>query len=344
MKKSKPTKKPRQGKNDKQGKTQKRLQKEKKKYKVRNWSEYNKSLVERGSLELWIEEGIAKLWIEKDGISIKKTNKRGRKKKYTDKAIETCRLIGKVFHQGLRQTQGFVGYIFKQAGIHVEVPDYSTLSRRGGRLKVQIPKKKKEAVVAILDSTGLKIYGEGEWKVRKHGWGKHRTWMKLHISMDTDGEIRGVILTDNSVDDATAGVEMLKEQFNEADKIEEIKGDGGYDKRKIYDTCEELKVKKVVIPPQKNAKIWKHGNKKGEKHVRDENLRKIRKTTRKRWKEESEYHKRSNIETCMFRGKMIFGDRLSSRSKQNQETEVRLMCKALNIMMYNGMPDSYPDG
>ncbi len=309
----------------------------KKRYRVRNWKEYNESLVRRGSIEFWIEKGLAEVWREGDTIIIRK--KRGGQRQYHDSLIELCRLVGKVFHQRLRQTEGFVRSIFNQARISLEVPDYSTVCRRGVKLHVSLPREQKATVVAILDSTGLKVYGEGEWKVRKHGYSKHREWMKAHVSIDGDGEIRAVRLTENSVDDATAGVELLHQQGT--DTIEKVGGDGAYDKRDFYQACKDQEVGTILIPPRKGAKIWVHGNGSGEKHPRDENLRAIRATTRKRWKQESGYHTRSKVETTMFRTKTIFGDRLWSRTTKNQETELAIMAKALNLMLYNGMPESY---
>lgn len=306
-------------------------------YKVRNWKEYNESLVRRGSLEFWIEQGIAEVWKENGTIIIRK--KRGAQQQYSDSAIELCRLIGKVFHQRLRQTEGFVRSIFKQTSVFVRVPDFTTLSRRGNTMTIQLPTQKKEHVIAILDSTGLKVYGEGEWKVRKHGYSKHREWMKAHISIDTDGEIRAVKLTDNSVDDAHAGEALLWQQ--RTDTITEVDADGAYDTRKFYDACTKSHVETIVIPPRRGGKIWHHGNGTGTPHPRDENIRSIRATTRNKWKQESGYHKRSGVETTMFRTKTIFGEKLYARTVKNQEIEMMLMAKALNLMLYNGMPESY---
>lgn len=309
----------------------------KKQYKVRNWHEYNESLVRRGSIEFWIEKGIVEVWKEGNTIIIRK--KRGGQRQYPDSLIELCRLVGKVFHQRLRQTEGFVRSIFTQAMIQLPVPDYSTLCRRGVILGVHLPRQQKEKVVAILDSTGLKVYGEGEWKVRKHGYSKHREWMKAHVSIDEDGEIRAIKLTDNSVDNAAAGDDLLKQQ--EDDRITEVAGDGAYDKKKFYEACQQQQIDKILIPPRKGARIWMHGNRNGVKHPRDENLRAIRRTTRAKWKQTCGYHKRSKVETTMFRQKTIFGEKLFSRRFENQKTEVMLMGKALNMMLYNGMPESF---
>lgn len=303
---------------------------------MRNWHEYNESLVQRGSLDVWIEKGIIKSWkIEID----KDDRKRGAQPYYSEKAIETTLLIGKVYHQPLRQTEGMTRSIFKLAEIAVRVPDYSTLSRKGGSIGVEIPKSSKETVVAIVDSTGLKVYGEGEWKVRRYGYTRHRKWLKLHISVDADGEIRAEKLTDNTVTDSDAGVDLLQEQ---QETITEFSGDGAYDERKIYVQCNTQGVVKINIPPKKNAKIWVHGNSKGVRHPRDENLRKIRKKGRKRWKQESGYYQRERAENTMYRIKTIFGDKIHARETQQQETEAKMMITALNKMTALGMPQSYP--
>lgn len=186
---------------------------------------------------------------------------------------------------------------------------------------------------------GLRVYGEGEWKVRRYSYSKHRKWLKLHISVDKDGEIRAEKLTDNDVPDSEAGVELLQQQSRE--KIEGFIGDGGYDERKMYVQCNKQGIVKIRIPPQKNAKIWVHGNTKGEKHPRDENLRSIRKKGRKRWKEHSGYYQRERAENTIYRIKTIFGDKIQARETKNQEIEATLMIKALN-MMTACMPQSYP--
>lgn len=321
-------------------KTNKQKQKpsEKKKYKIRNWPEYNKSLVRRGSLEFWIEQGMIKNWEVK---IIPEKRKKGAQTKYSDHAIETTCLIGKVFHQRLRQTEGMVRSVFKMVNLKLDVPNYSTLSRRGGSLQVKLPKKDKDKVMAILDSTGLKVYGEGEWKVRKHGYSKRRTWLKLHLSIDADGEIRASLITSNDIDDAQAGVALLSQQQADFADINRVSADGAYDKRKMYDACINQRIKEIIIPPRKGARIWFHGNCKKDPHPRDQNLRTIRKTSRQKWKIKTGYHKRSLVENTMYRRKIIFGDKVNSRKKENQITEIMLTLKALNIMMHNGMPDSY---
>ena len=143
--------------------------KTKAKYKIRNWKEYNESLVQRGALDVYIDEFALEDW------RAKPNGKRGAQPRYSDLAIQLTLQFGKVFHQKLRQTEGLVKSLFKLMNIGLEVPDHSTLSRRIENITINLPKSKREKVILVADSSGLKVYGEGEWKVRKHGWSKHRT-------------------------------------------------------------------------------------------------------------------------------------------------------------------------
>jgi hypothetical protein len=224
--------------------------------------------------------------------------------------------------------------------IDLPVPDHSTLSKRGKGLKVNLPKKSSQSLNIVMDSTGLKIHGEGEWKVRQHGVSKRRTWRKLHVGANPeDGEIQAVLLTENNISDDEA-VEALLEHIKQ--DIEKFAADGAYDKRKVYDSLNAHSPGvNILIPPRKNARIWKHGNSKAERLKRDENLRSIRKHGRKEWKKQSGYHIRSLAETAMFRLKTIFGDELSARLLETQTTQALIRCAALNKMTHLGMPQSY---
>lgn len=191
-----------------------------------------------------------------------------------------------------------------------------------------------------MDSTGLKIYGEGEWKVRNHGKSKRRTWRKLHLGVDPNsGEIQAAALTENSISDDMM-VESLLQQIEQP--IDRFAADGSYDKRKVYNGLNQYAPNaKVLIPPRKNAHIWQHGNSRLERLRRDENLRYIRRHGRKDWKQSSGYHVRSLAETAVFRMKIIFGDRLSARLIETQMTQALVRCAALNRMTHLGMPESY---
>lgn len=303
-------------------------------YRVKNWSEYDKALVQRGSITFWLSDDFEKTWMHTG------KKQRGSQFDYSDQAIRVMLTVKEVFHLTNRGVEGFVCSIFRMMKIDLPVPDHSTLSKRGKDLKVKLPKKTNQSLNIVMDSTGLKIYGEGEWKVRMHGVSKRRTWRKLHIGANPDdGEIQAVILTENSVsDDAT--VEVLLEQIEQ--EIVEFAADGAYDKRKVYDSLNAHSPNvNILIPPRKNARIWKHGKTKAERLKRDENLRAIRKDGRKEWKKNSGYHIRSLAETTMFRLKTIFGNELSARLLDTQTTQALIRCAALNKMTHLGMPQSY---
>jgi len=254
-------------------------------------------------------------------------------------AIETILTIRSVFSLNLRSTQGFVTSLFHMSGNDLVVPHYSVLSKRGEKMNICLKKKSKEKTTLIIDSTGAKLYGEGEWKVRQHGVSKRRKWKKIHIGIDETGEIRVSEITDNDCHDSEEAKSLVDQ---EKAHINKLVGDGGYDRRRVYDLKKEYGIDEFIIPPQHNAKIWVHGNKRNEScHPRDENLRIIRAVGRKTWKELSGYHIRSLIENTMFRFKTIFGDRLSSRKDQNQRNEINIKLSILNKMFELGRPESY---
>ncbi len=303
-------------------------------YRVKNWSEYDKAMVQRGSITFWLAEDFEKTWLYTG------EKQRGRQFDYSDQAILVMLTIKEVFHLTNRGVEGFVSSLFRMMKIDLPVPDHSTLSKRGKDLKVNLPKKTNQSLNIVMDSTGLKIYGEGEWKVRMHGVSKRRTWRKLHVGANPqDGEIQAVLLTENNVSDDQV-VEALLGQIEQT--ILDVAADGAYDKRKVYDSLNAHSPEvNILIPPRKNARIWKHGNTKTERLKRDENLRAIRKNGRKEWKKNSGYHVRSLAETIMFRLKTIFGNELSARLLETQTTQALVRCAALNKMTQLGMPQSY---
>lgn len=304
-------------------------------YRVRNWTEYNKSLVNRGNLTIWISDEAMAAWYE-----MEKSGKRGSSITYSKLAIEACLMVKMLFKLPLRQTEGFVNSLFGMMGLAISSPDYTTLSRRLSSIEVKPPLRNLgEKLHLCIDSTGVKVYGEGEWKVRTHGWSKRRTWRKLHLAIDAETQqIVGACATSNAVDDA-AKVEDLLSQVPDGIEVEEVSADGAYDKRKTYNALNKHGTR-AIIPPRKNAKIRQHGNLKKERHMRDENLRRIRKVGTKSWKIESGYHQRSLAETGVFRYKQTFGAEVSSRKEENQFNEMKLKCQILNLMTHCGMPQS----
>lgn len=309
--------------------------KTKTKYRIRNWSDYNRSLRMRGSLTFWISDELIDNWIVKET-----TRTRGRTFVYSAAAMLAMAQVKFVFQQAGRQTCGLLESIFRLLEVSLPVPDHSTLSRRLGGLKVALPiRASKQPRHIVCDSTGLKVYGEGEWKVRTHGASKRRTWRKLHLQIDeASGEIVAAAPSENSTSDDSMFAELLAENEQE---IAQISGDGAFDRWKVYEAIERRGISKVTIPPRKDARIKQHGNCKAPPLVRDENLRAIRRHGRKKWKRESGYHQRSLAETGVFRFKRIFTDKLQSRSKENEFQEMRIKCAILNRMTHLGKPESY---
>jgi len=305
-------------------------------YRVRNWAEYNRSLVSRGSITVWIDEEVIANWHPEPPDK----RQRGGQTKYSDQAIECLLMLKAVYGLAYRQTIGFAQSIFDLLEADVEMPDYTLLCKRSSALVVELaPSDSNEPKHIVVDSTGLKIYGEGEWKVRQHGYSKRRTWRKFHLSADEKTqELQAVVVTEADVDDAEAGKKLLAQTPGE---IDQVSGDGSYDKRKFYAAATQREVKRITVPPRRDAKIWQHGNSKKAPLPRDENLRYIRRKGRKTWKRDAGYHRRSLAETVVFRFKTIFGNTLSTRTLSRQVTEVRIKSAALNRMTRLGMPDSY---
>jgi len=300
-------------------------------YRIRNWSAYNAALKQRGSLTVWIDEEVLAGWLNTD-----KSGKRGASRTYSDLAIATMSTMGSVMHLRGRQTEGFMTSLFQLMQVDLPVPDHSTVSQRLGKLSIILPVVEGDGPRhVVVDSTGVKVYGEGEWKVRQHGYSKRRTWRKLHLGVDeSTGEILAAVVSTNNVSDDEAFGDLLDGIEGE---IEAVSADGAYDKRKCYDAIEERGAD-AHIPPREDAQYWE---KEGETHARNQTLNRIEEVGRAEWKRESGYHRRSLAETMMFRFKTIFGDTCSRRTFSNQASELLLACAALNRMTHLGMPDSY---
>ncbi len=310
------------------------MAKRKPSYRVRNWAEYNRSLVRRGSLRVWVAPDVIAAW-----NAVRPTKQRGKPQTYSDLAIECLATLRAVYHLPLRATQGLLQSIFELMQVTLSVPCYSTLSRRQPGLTFKVPQHQAgDGLHLVIDSTGVKVFGEGEWKVRQHGVTKRRTWKKLHIGVDeATGEILAVSVTDNSVGDATALPGLLEQV---AEPVAQVSGDKAYDTRRCYDAIRGREAR-ATIPPRHNAKIWQHANTKAERLIRDENLRAIRQAGRKAWKQASGYHRRSLAETAMSRFKRILGPTISARTFPGQAAEIKVRCNILNRMTQLGRPDSY---
>jgi IS5 family transposase len=307
---------------------------QKQSYRIRSWKQYNAALVARGNLTFWFDEDVVNAWANKV-----KTGKRGRSPVYTDVALQCMLTLRAVFRLPLRATEGLWLSLVKLSRLALAVPDYSTLCRRQKKLAVEISRSPRQgAIHIVVDSTGLKVFGEGEWKVRQHGWSKRRTWRKLHLAINSaNGEILAAAVTTNSVSDG----EILPNLLSQIpDPISQVSADGAYDTEGCYHRIGERGAR-AAIPPRRGARIWQHGNTRKPPLARDENLRAIRHGGRKRWKQEIGYHRRSLAENAMFRIKTLFGSGLNARRFESQTTEALIRCHALNRMTRLGMPDSY---
>jgi Transposase DDE domain len=302
-------------------------------YRIRNWPQYNAALIERGSLTLWVDEEAIKAW------RYTGPTQRGAQYVYTDAAIKCVLTLRVVYHLALRATQGLARSIFALLQVALPVPSYSTLSRRAAEVAVGLGALPRSGPLhLVIDSSGFKVYGEGEWKVRLHGWSKRRTWRKLHLAVDeATGEIVAAVASEAEVSDDEALLDLLTQVSGE---LSQVSADGAYDKRRCYEAIERHGAK-AIIPPRRDAKIWQHGNCAAPPHPRDENLRAIRQKGRRQWKQDSGYHRRSLAETAFFRLKTIFGPTLQARHFRPQATELFLKVAALNRMTHLGMPQSY---
>jgi hypothetical protein len=305
------------------------------KYRIRNWKDYNRSLVQRGSITVWFSQDAVDKW------RAAPTGKRGRPSTYSDDAILTALLIRFVFHLPLRALEGFLSSLVLTLEISLQIPSYSQICRRAQLLGKNLERLSKRKITdLVIDSTGLKVYGEGEWKARQHGYSKRRTWRKLHLAICPDSnEILFVKLTDNKTPDHKIYPQFIK---HAPKTVKRTYGDGAYDRMICY--CANYNHgSSAIIPPQRNGQ-YRAG---APDHLqgRNRSLLEIKglggdEVARKLWKKLKCYHRRSLAETGMYRFKILFGRDLKSRLFQGQQSEAYIKSKALNIMTGLGMPQS----
>lgn len=310
-------------------------------YRLRNWTEYNHALVARGSLTCWIDADVLAGW-----RATTTARGRGHPRVYSDVAIQCMLTLQEVYHQGLRETTGLVQSLFAMWGLTLRVPSASTLSRRRRTLDVPLPVRMSAAPLhLVIDSTGLKVYGAGEWRRRRGAYTRHRSWLKVHLGVDAaTSELRLAAVSTNALDDGVALTRLLP---LEAGPLAQVTGDGAYDEWQCYDAvAARRECPRAVFPPRprgrRRPRIRQHGNASAPPLERDQHLRRIRRVGRARWKAEVGYHRRSLAETAMSRLKTIFGGQVTARMLDGAATQVFLRCAALNRMAQLGMPRSYP--
>jgi transposase len=299
-------------------------------YRVTNWAEYDASLKRRGSLTVWFTDEAIRAWRAEPRTTP------GGQPHYSALAIATALTMRMVFGLGLRQTEGLIGSIMGLLGLDLAVPDHSTLSRRAKTLEVPLPRRAAGPLHLLVDSTGLKLGGAGEWLIEKHGTSRRRSWRKLHIGVDADGgEIVAVEVTRKDVDDAAMAAALLSQI---TDPIASFIADGLYDQDRVSQAVAERHPNAaVIVPPRAGAVASASAD--TTPTQRDRHLRMIAERGRTAWQKASGYDLRAKVEATIGRYKRVIGDALRSRTDETEATEVALAAAALNRMLGLGRPN-----
>ena len=297
------------------------------KYKTTNWPTYNAALKSRGALMIWLDPKLT--W------AAEPTGKRGRNPTFSDAAIQFCLIIKCLFGLALRQATGMVQSLLRLAHLDWKVPDSSTISRRQKTLKVIIPARQSQGGLHLLvDSTGIKMLGEGEWKTKKHGAEYRRQWRKVHLGIDAETlEIRAIEVTDNKTGDGPILPELLN-QIPEAETIAAVYCDGAYDTKECHNAI-AARGAAAIIPTRKNAQLRKENT--AGARARNDILRATKYLGRTIWKKWSGYHRRSLVETKMRCFKLL-GERVMARDFERQVAELQVRAAILNRFSQLGTP------
>ncbi len=302
-------------------------------YRVRNWSHYNRALIARGGLTFWIDEAALATW-----RNTQSPTGSGAPRIYSDTAIQCAVVVKSVYCLSLRAAQGFVSSVLSLMRLDLPVPNYSTVCRRQASLTVPIlssPHSRPRHVV--IDATGLRVYGAGEWHVQKYRGGQRRIWRKLHLGVDEQTkEIVAVEITASHVHDSQVLPRLLTQISGQ---VYQVSGDGAYDTKACYRSIGQRGAK-ATIPPRRNAKRMRCANLPKKLAIRDANLRQIQQQGRYAWRVASGCTRQSLAENAVFRFKALFGPKLRPRRFENQKAEGLMKCDNLNRMRSLGMPMS----
>jgi hypothetical protein len=302
----------------------------KQRHQVTNWAAYDAALRARGSLTVWFSAEAIAAWKAAPRTT------RGGQPSYSDLAIATALTLRAVFRLALRQTEGLIGSILHLLGLDLPVPDHSTLSRRAETLEIPRPRCGPEPVHLLVDSTGLKLCGPGEWLVEKHGTRRRRSWRKLHLATDADtGRVVVTELTDKDADDGSQTGPLL-------DRIDgpvaSFTADGAFDRDDVYaEVATRHPDAAVVVPPRSNAVPSEAAE--TAPTQRDRHLRCIAERGRMGWQRASGYNWRALVEADISRWKQVIGDGLRFQTDGRQATEVAIAAGVLNRMLELGRPE-----
>src|SRR3954447_9118384 len=315
-----------------QANTARRHQFPKAKYQVKNWGEYDQALQQRGSLTVWVTPEAITAW------QAPPTGRRGRSPYYSNLAIETGPLLRLAFGRPWRQTEGLLRSITALLGVSLAVPDHTTFSRRSVGLSLATPRPPTTGPVhVVLDSTGLKVYGAGEWHREKHGERGRRTWRQLHLAVNPDsGEILASELTSHEVGDPSMVAPLLDQIPGD---IASVTADGAYDGEPVYRALAARQPPPMVIIPARVTAVL-ISVKDTAPTLRDRHIQMIQDKGRRGWQKAVGYGKRSLVETAMFRYKTLIGPTLRARKLAAQKVEARVACSVMNRMTQLGMPAS----
>ena len=298
------------------------------KYRVGNWRAYERALVQRGDVTLWLSADATDAWRPAP------SGRPGGQPRFSDLAIETALTLRLVFRLPLRQTEGFLRSILALLSTELDTPDHTTLSRRSQRLDVKLYGIPAEGPInLIVDSTGLSIVGEGEWAATKHGGRGKRGWKKLHLGVDRSGVIVAQALTEATADDATTGKSLVEQMDRE---LSSVTADTAYDTIAFYDEA-GARGATVVVPPARTASVSRRGPR---SRVRDRTIKRVKVLGRRRWKKASGYHRQARVENAFFRYKSIIGGGMRARTRGGRQSEALLACNVLNRMTELGRSQS----
>jgi hypothetical protein len=300
---------------------------------ITNWPSYEAGLRRRGDVTFWLDEAALSGWCAPRRTS------RGGQPIYADLAIEVVLTLRLVFHLALRQVEGFTRSVLRLLGLEIAVPDHSTLSRRGRGFAGRQPRAARHdrPVHVVLDSTGLQVFGQGEWDAEKHGR-KPRQWRKLHLAVDAEtGEIVAHVLTDKNGGDITQVAALLATVEG---RIASVTADGAYDGEVVYREAAARQHDPpvdVVIPPRSSSVATTGSD---GQTVRDRHVQFIAENGRMAWQKTTGYGRRSLVETAIGRYKHIIGSALRARSTDGQAGEVAIAVQILNRMIRIAKPIS----
>lgn len=300
-------------------------------YGLRNWAAYNAGLINLGNVTMWSNETVLASMPNAEPT-------RGRPHLYSDALIQALLGLKTVFRLPLRALQCFAQSLHDPAFATLPVPNYTTLCRRAQTLKVQLPSVRDgEPIHLVVDSTGVKVCGKGEWKVRQHGYSNRLTWREVHLALDAaTGQVCAVLLTHQDVADGDVLTELL-DQIPADERLDTVGGDGAYDTKSCHAA---IAARGAIpsIPPRDCAAHWAASVPGAA--WRNEAVATIAHLGHREWKKISGYHRRSLAENAMYRFKTLTGPCLCARHVDSQATEVAVRVGVLNGMTELTRPQS----